>query len=80
MAHIKINLDIVDVFSDDEMIILTGGKFSLFGINIVACGDGSPFNGSCPVEVNNNVPQCGCTVTDRRGGGYSGGGYGGGSR
>ena len=63
MAHIIINLDIVDVFSDEEMIVLTGGKFSLFGINIIACGNGSPDNGHCPVEVNNNVPQCGCTAS-----------------
>ena len=66
MSNITINLDIVDVFSDEEMIVLTGGKLRLFGINIIACGDQSPVNGNCPVIVNNNVPQCGCTVTSQR--------------
>ena len=53
----------MDVFSEEEMIVLTGGKkgLTLFGLNIIACGDNSPVNGHCPVTVNNNVPQCVCS-------------------
>lgn len=71
MAHFIINLDIVDVFSEEELIVFAGGR-KVLPVNNFAC----PYP---PGSTINSVPLCGCQ-SPGGGGGFSGGGYGGGSR
>ena len=66
--------EIVELFNEEEMIVIAGGK----GIHLpMSLGD--IFCGSdIGCTTNNNVAGCGCSYPG--GGGYSGGGHGGGSR
>lgn len=55
---VRINMDIIEQFDKDEMLVISGG-LKIFGIDIL-CNKGD-LNISCP--TTNAVAQCGCPST-----------------
>lgn len=53
---VRINMDIIEQFNKDDMLVISGGK-GIFGINLC-------FGGNIYCPTTNTVAQCGCPSSD----------------